>query len=487
MKVLCLDIGASSGRFIVVDYDKHHFLTDETYRFYNGMEKGANNHLIWNFSKLFDEIKKGLKISLTKYKDIASLGIDTWGVDYGILNKEGKLIGNPYAYRDFRCEKAMNSLLNRVEYQDIYLKSGIQKLSFNTVFQLHDDKLNYREIDKILLIPDLIAYFLTGIKYIELTNLSTTSLYNPVKKEIDDEILSYINVDKSIFPKLIVPGEEIGYIKDEIIKELGVYKIKVIATASHDSASAIASIPLNRKTCYISSGTWSLLGVELNKPIINELSYKNNFTNEIGYNHSIRFLKNIMGLFIIQEYRKSLIDRGINISFKEMVEQAKDVKNNDVFIDINDQMFNEPFDMENKLKKYLQLTKQKDSLSIGEMCLAIYESMAFKYLEEFKKLVDITKINYQEMYIVGGGSNVGLLNQLTSNVLNINVIEGEKEATVYGNALIQFISLNQFNDLNEARSILKNDHSYMVYKPQNHDYYIKKYLRYKEIVGRKQK
>ena len=485
MKVLCLDIGASSGRFIVVDYDNLHFITDETYRFYNGMEKGPNNHLIWNFTRLFDEIKKGLKISLTKYKDIVSLGIDTWGVDYGILNKEGKLIDNPCAYRDFRCEKAMNSLLNRIEYKDIYLKSGIQQISFNTVFQLHDDKLNFREIDKILLIPDLIAYFLTGNKYIELTNLSTTSLYNPVKKEIDDEILSYININKSIFPKLIVPGKEIGYIKDEIIKELGIYQIKVIATASHDSASAIASIPLNRETCYVSSGTWSLLGVELKEPIINELSYQNNFTNEIGYNHSIRFLKNIMGLFIIQEYRKSLIDRGINISFKEMVDQAKEVENNDVFIDINDLIFNEPFDMENKLKKYLKLTNQKDDLSIGEMCLAIYESMAFKYLEEFKKLVDITKINYKEMYIVGGGSNIALLNQLTSNILNINVIEGEKEATVYGNALIQFISLKQFSDLNEARSILKKDHSYMIYKPQNHDFYIKKYLKYKEIVGRK--
>ena len=485
MKVLCLDIGASSGRFIVVDYDNLHFITDETYRFYNGMEKGPNNHLIWNFTRLFDEIKKGLKISLTKYKDIVSLGIDTWGVDYGILNKEGKLIDNPCAYRDFRCEKAMNSLLNRIEYKDIYLKSGIQQISFNTVFQLHDDKLNFREIDKILLIPDLIAYFLTGNKYIELTNLSTTSLYNPVKKEIDDEILSYININKSIFPKLIVPGKEIGYIKDEIIKELGIYQIKVIATASHDSASAIASIPLNRETCYVSSGTWSLLGVELKEPIINELSYQNNFTNEIGYNHSIRFLKNIMGLFIIQEYRKSLIDRGINISFKEMVDQAKEVENNDVFIDINDLIFNEPFDMENKLKKYLKLTNQKDDLSIGEMCLAIYESMAFKYLEEFKKLVDITKINYKEMYIVGGGSNIALLNQLTSNILNINVIEGEKEATVYGNALIQFISLKQFSDLNEARSILKKDHSYMIYKPQNHDFYIKKYLKYKEIVRRK--
>lgn len=485
MKVLCLDIGASSGRFIVVDYDKFHFSTDETYRFYNGMEKDDNEHLIWNFSKLFDEVKKGLKISLTKYKDISSLGIDTWGVDYGIVDKNGRLESNPYAYRDIRCEKSMEDLLNNIEYKEIYKRSGIQKLSFNTIFQLYDDKLNSRNIDKILLIPDLISYYLTGNKFIELTNLSTTSLYNPIKKEIDEDLLNLIKINKNIFPKIIVPGNEVGYLKDEIVKELDIYKLKIIATASHDSASAIASIPLKKESCYISSGTWSLLGVELNEPIINELSLKNNFTNEIGYNHSIRFLKNIMGLFIIQEYRKSLIERGINISFAEMLNEAKKVKNNEIYIDINDSIFNSPFDMENKLIKYLQATNQKFELTIGEMCLAIYESMAFKYFEEFKKLVEITKIDYKEMYIVGGGSNVDLLNQLTSNILNINVIEGEKEATVFGNALIQFISLNEFKDLDEARSILKNDHSYMVYSPMDHDFYIQKYYRYKKIIRRK--
>lgn len=485
MKVLCLDIGASSGRFIVVNYDKYHFSTDETYRFYNGMEKDENEHLIWNFSKLFDEVKKGLKISLTKYKDISSLGIDTWGVDYGIVDKNGRLESNPYAYRDVRCEKSMEDLLGNIEYKEIYKRSGIQKLSFNTIFQLYDDKLNSRNIDKILLIPDLISYYLTGNEFIELTNLSTTSLYNPIKKEIDEDLLNLIKINKNIFPRIIVPGNEVGYLKDEIIKELGIYKLKIIASASHDSASAIASIPLKKESCYISSGTWSLLGVELNEPIINELSLKNNFTNEIGYNHSIRFLKNIMGLFIIQEYRKSLIERGIDVSFAEMLNEAKKVKNNEIYIDINDPIFNSPFDMENKLIKYLQATNQKFELTIGEMCLAIYESMAFKYFEEFKKLVEITNVDYKEMYIVGGGSNVDLLNQLTSNILNINVIEGEKEATVFGNALIQFISLNQFKDLDEARSILKSDHSYMVYSPMNHDFYIQKYYRYKEIIRRK--
>ena len=485
MKVLCLDIGASSGRFIVANYENLHFSIDEVYRFPNGMEKDKNGHLIWNFEKLLKEIKVGLKLSLTKHKDISSLGIDTWGVDYGVLDSSGKLINNPFAYRDYRCDDAMQKLLMKVEYKTIYEKSGIQKLPFNTIFQLYDDSVNKRELSKILLIPDLIAYFLTGKQFVELTNLSTTSLYNPIDKSIDGELLNLAMVDKKIFPELIFPGDEIGYLKDEIVKELDVYKIRVIATASHDSASAIASIPLKENCCYISSGTWSLLGVELKEPIINEISYKNNFTNEIGYNHSIRFLRNIMGLFIIQEYRKSLIQRGINVTFKEMLESAKAIKNNEVFINIDDPLFNTPFDMENKLITYLKNTKQKYDLSVGEMCLAIYESMAFKYFEEFKKLVEITKQEYKELVIVGGGSNVDLLNQLTSNILNIDVVEGEKEATVYGNALIQFIKLNEFKDLNEARAYLKKDHSYMVYHPQNHDFYLKKYSQYKEITERK--
>ncbi len=485
MRVLCLDIGASSGRFIVVTYENAHFNTDEVYRFPNAMEKDNNGHLIWNFRKLFNEIKKGLKLSLEKYKDISSLGIDTWGVDYGVLDNNGLLTKNPFAYRDYRCDEAMSKLLDKIKYKKIYERSGIQKLAFNTLFQLYDDNLSKRDVNKILLIPDLIAYFLTDKKCIELTNLSTTSLYNPIKKEIDDELLKLAMVDKKIFPELVLPGEEIGYLKDEIVKELGVYKIKVIATASHDSASAIASIPLKENSCYISSGTWSLLGVELKEPIIDELSYKNNFTNEIGYNHSIRFLKNIMGLFIIQEYRKSLIDRGINITFKEMLESAKATKNNEIFINIDDPLFSTPFDMETKLITYLKNTKQKYELTIGEMCLAIYESMAFKYFEEFKKLIEITKKDYKELVIVGGGSNVDLLNQLTSNILNIDVIEGEKEATVYGNALIQFIKLDVFKNLDEARAFLKKDHSYMVYHPQDHEFYLKKYSRYKEITERK--
>ena len=483
MKVLCIDIGASSGRFIVVDYEKSHFSIDEIYRFYNGMDKDSSNHLIWDFNRLFDEIKKGLKISLSKYDDILSLGIDTWGVDYGRMVND-KLIFNPYAYRDERCLKSMNDLLKDIDYKNIYFKSGIQKLPFNTIFQLYSDKENNNKLDEILLIPDLIIYYLTGKKYCELTNLSTTSLYNPINRCIDQDLLSYSGFNKNIFPSLINPGEEIGYLKEDIVKELGIYNIKVIASTSHDTASAIASIPLSKNSLYLSSGTWSLLGTELINPIINEKSYEYNFTNEIGYNHSVRFLKNIMGLFIIQEYRKSLINKGINIEFKDMLSESKKIKNNEIYIDIDDKLFETPFDMENKIITYLKKTNQKYDLSIGEICRSIYESMAFKYLEEFNKLKEVTKLEYTELFIVGGGANIDLLNKLTANILNIDVIEGEKEATVYGNALVQFIYHQEFKDLFDARSKLKDDHQYKVYHPENHEFYINKYQKYKEIIRR---
>lgn len=485
MKVLCLDIGASSGRFIVVEFINNNFIFDETYRFYNGMEYDKDKHLIWNFSSLWNEIKKGLQISLKKYSDIKSIGIDTWAVDYGRLDKNNNLISEPYAYRDERCLKSLNKFLSNNSYYDIYKYSGIQKLPFNTIFQLDDDIENNRELNSILLIPDLIAYYLTGEKYTELTNLSTTALYNPVSKEIDANILKLMNINKNIFSKLIYPSKKIGNLKEELVKELDIYNIEVISVGSHDSASAIASIPLDNKSCYLSSGTRSLLGVELTNPLINEEAYKNNFTNEIGLEHSVRFLKNIMGLFIVQEYRKDLIKEGNNISFASMLEEAKKVNDNNVYIDVDDELFSTPFDMKNKIIKYLKNTNQKYDLTVGETTRMIYESLAFKYKVQFEKLKEITKLDVKKLYIVGGGANIVLLNQLTADILNVDVIEGEKEGTVVGNSLAQFIYFKEFKDLKDARNKLKESRNYKVYKPNNNDYVNQKYKDYLNTIERK--
>ena len=486
MKVLCLDIGASSGRFIVVSLNHKIFHHEETYRFKNGM-KEENNHLVWDFDYLFKEILNGLKISINKYKDIETLGIDTWGVDYGIINKKSnQLVSNPLAYRDLRCEKARNKLLKVINYRKIYEITGIQSLPFNTIFQLFDDNSKLNESLEILLIPDLIAYYLTGKKYLELTNLSTTGLYNPQKREIDQSLLDLIKIKKEVFAPIINPSSLIGPIKEELLKELDIkHTINVIAVPSHDSASAIASIKLDAKSLYISSGTWSLLGVELKEPIINKLSYKNNFTNEIGINHTIRFLKNIMGLFIIQEYKKDLEKEYPNISFQDLLDMATKCNDSDCYIDVNDELFQTPFDMKNKIIKYLELTKQNTDLSIGQIVLMIYESIAFKYKEEFIKLKEITQVEYDELVIIGGGNNATLLNQLSANILNIKVSLGESEATIFGNALAQFIYLKEIEDINEGRMSLAKSSDKVSYLPQDVTKYSKKEKDYLRIIKRR--
>ena len=486
MKVLCLDIGASSGRFIVVSLNHNIFHHEETYRFKNEM-KEQNNHLVWDFNYLFKEILNGLKISLNKYKDIKTLGIDTWGVDYGIINRDtNELISNPLAYRDNRCQDAKDRLLKTINYKKIYSKTGIQLLPFNTIFQLFDDNSKLKDSLDVLLMPDLIAFYLTGKKNLELTNLSTTGLYNPCKKEIDESLLSLIGVKKSVFSSIINPSSLIGMIKEDILKEINIdHEIDVIAVPSHDSASAIASIKLNKSSFYISSGTWSLLGVEVKEPIISNLSYKYNFTNEIGINHSVRFLKNIMGLFIIQEYKKDLEKEYPNITFQDMLDMALKCNDSNCYIDVNDPLFQTPFNMKNKIFKYLELTKQKLDLSIGQIVLMIYESIAFKYKQELNKLKEITNINYDELFIVGGGINATLLNQLSANILNIKVVLGESEATVFGNALSRVIYLKEIKDINEGRIALADSKKEVVYLPKDVDKYLNKEKDYLKIIKRR--
>lgn len=482
MQVLSIDIGASSGRFIVVDYDNiKGFSYKETFRFGNGMSK-IDNHLRRNFSELMENIYKGLSVTFKEFRKIKSIGVDTWGVDYGAL-RNGELITPPIGYRDSRCKNAATDLLKRIDYSYIYERSGIQFLNFNTLFQLYDDKvLNKLDYDTFLLIPDLINYYLTGEKFIELTNLSTTALYNPVKKEIDEELLKLCNVKKESIPKIIYPSKKVGSLRKDIIKKYDLYPCDVVSVGSHDTASAVASLSLNKNMAYLSSGTWSLLGIELDEPLINEETYKANFTNEIGLEHRVRFLKNIMGLFIIQELKKDFMKENPDITFGDIHSEAMKVDDNKIFIDVNASDFQEPGNMLEKYYNYLKKTNQYQKLTIGQIARSIYESMAFKYLEEFKKLGKIVNKKLLGICAMGGGINATLLNQLIANVLNVNVYLGLSEATIFGNALAQFIYLKEFKNLNQAREELNKFTPNIVYKPQNVELYRCKYIHYKKIL-----
>lgn len=483
MKVLSIDIGASSGRFIVTDYDGNKFEKIETFRFLNEM-KYIDGHERWDFNHLFEEIKKGLRKTLSEFDDIKTIGVDTWAVDYGLL-KDNKLEFNPIAYRDDRNENAKNDLLTKLGgYNKIYKETGIQLLAFNTVFQLYDDVKNDKKFDKFLLIPDLINYFLTGNQFIELTNLSTTAIYNPIKKTISEEIINTIGLKEEQIPELIYPSCLVGKLKNEfkVNKES---EIEVISVGSHDTASAVASVELDNNTCYLSSGTWSLLGVENDEPIINELSYKYNFTNEIGLEHKVRFLKNIMGLFIIQEIRKDYneLDNKKH-SFQEFNDEATKVTNNDIYVDVDDELFSKPRDMLNKYYSYLKKTNQyKGDMTLGEVARSIYESMAFKYVGSLKSLEELINRKINKMIVIGGGNQAKLLNQLIANSLNTDVETGENEATVAGNALAQFIYLKEFKDLKEAREALNKNLKKEIYKPEEIEKFKNKYKKYLEVIS----
>ena len=485
MKALSIDIGASSGRCIVIEYKNGEFFKNETYRFLNGMVN-IHDSLRWNIKHILKEVTNGIIESLKKYPDIETIGVDTWGCDYVLIDdKKEDIIELPYAYRDKRNIEASNKLLKKVDYFKIYSKTGIQFLPFNTIFQLYVDSLNKKEFDSFLMIPDVINFYLTGNKYLEVTNLSTTSLYNPKTKEIDLDLLKLIKVDPNKFPPIIQPFSKVGKLRKDLFKDFDVSNIDVVSGA-HDTASAIASITLSSDSCYLSSGTWSLLGIELNEPLITIEGYKANFTNEVGLNNTIRYLKNIMGLFIIQELRKDLLKVDPLITFEKMNNLASEVNDNDIFIDIDDELFNTPDNMLNKFYEYLRKTNQETNLEIKNIIRIIYESMAFKYLIEFKKLKEITKKEINKIYVVGGGSNATLLNQLIANTLNIEVITLDSEGSALGNALAQFIYKGIFANLTEARNAL-NKSNYLKmkrYYPKDIDLYQDKFNKYLKIINR---
>lgn len=475
MKVLTIDLGATSGRLMIVSLINAQIQYEEIHRFDN-IILNENEELRWDFSNIMKNVRLGLKKAFTMHKDIASIGIDTWGVDYGIIDKNGNLLANPRCYRDMGTNKIIDEVLSKVSYEEIYQETGIQKLSFNTIFQLYLDQNILKNASKILLIPDLIAYFLTGSQRLELTNCSTTALYNPQEKKISDKLLKAIGVSKDIFAEMIYPGQTYGMLKSEYLTT-GQKSIPVISVCSHDTASAVAATSVNRNCLFLSSGTWSLMGAELDLPVINEKSLALNFSNEIGINHSVRFLKNIMGMFMINEVRKDFKNQGHEIKINDIATLVNQVKENNTYLDPDDPMFMTPTNMVNKIGCYLKKTHQEQVLDAGSIMKMIYESMALKYRYVFTNISKFSGLKFDEIVVVGGGNQSNILNQYTANALGIKVRKGCIEATVVGNAIVQFIAHKQIKDVHEARKIVLNSIKEEVFNPEdNWDYKYQEFL-----------
>lgn len=446
---LAVDIGASSGRHILFHKDNNTIKMEEIYRFENRMEK-RDGHLFWNIDKLFGEIISGMRMCKEAGKCPVSMSIDTWAVDYVLLDNEGNVLSDVYGYRDMRTEGIDKEVYNIISEKELYERTGIQKQKFNTIYQLMADKKYRPEIlekaESFLMLPDYFAYMLTGVKASEYTNATSTQLVDADKKTWDYELIKRLGFPEKIFMPITVPGNSLGKLKD-IIADMAGFSCEVIQCATHDTASAVMAMP-NEGGLYISSGTWSLMGVENDKPLLNEEDRKENFTNEGGYDYKFRYLKNIMGLWMIQTVRH---ETGDKYSFGELAYMAKECQSIDSIIDVNDDIFLAPDNMIEAIRNSCSDTGQKVPNDIAEISKVIYMSLARCYEKTLGIIERNTGKHYNSINIIGGGCQNDYLNRLTAAATGRRVYAGPVEATAIGNALVQMIKAGEFESLSEAR------------------------------------
>jgi rhamnulokinase len=471
-KFVAIDLGAESGRVIVGDLSKMEII----YRFPNHLAR-VKDSLFWDILGIFNEIKKGLKEAFKKYPNqIVSIGIDTWGVDYGLLDDDGDLLGNPYHYRDQRTDNIMEEVFRIIPKKEIFTETGIQFMQLNTIYQIYSFAKKKPQIFKntkyFLTIPDLLNYWLTGIIKNEYSITTTTQLYNPMKKDWSTKILDKLGLKKEIFGEIIMPGTKIGKLLPAIAWEIGAdSEVVIIAPACHDTGSAVAAVPGedNIHYAYISSGTWSLIGIESSKPIINEKSFKFNFTNEGSADGGFRFLKNVTGFWILQECKKFWDEKVKSYSYDELTEIALKYGPANFRIDPDDSKFLKPGliddNMPDRIKAYCQETGQKVPESPAEITRGIIESLADKYTKTIKMIEEITGKSIQEIHIIGGGSRNSLLCKMVAKATGRSVFAGPVEATALGNLMIQAKSMGKIKSMVEGRKIIGKSFDIKKYSP----------------------
>lgn len=460
---IAVDIGASSGRVILAQQSDGLDL-QEVHRFKNGFEQ-VDDHDRWNITELIKQIFIGLEKVKALGVESATLGIDTWAVDYCLIDQSGQLLAQPISYRDKRTKDAMAQVFEKIPAETIYDKTGIQFLNFNTLYQLYvEERELLAQADKILLIPDYIAYVLTGKIVGEVSNVSTTQLLNLGQRDYDSNLLEALQLTKDKFPTLVETGQSLGKVKSEYYVHYDLPKIEVIAVATHDTASAVVGVPATSGNwAYLSSGTWSLIGVENHEPLASQEAYQANYTNEWGAYQTYRFLKNITGMWCVQEIAR-LYD--YRYSFREMAEQARQVEPFQQTIDVNDERFTNPANMIEEIQAACREKGEPVPETVGELVMCVYSSLAKVYAREWQELERLTGRSLDKLHIVGGGSNVALLNQLTANSIGKPVLAGPGEATAIGNILVQMISKGTFTDLADSRNWLAKSINLTTYYPE---------------------
>lgn len=459
---LAIDIGASSGRHMLASMKDGKMQLEEVYRFPNGMDD-KNGTLCWNVERLFTEIKNGLKKCKEIGKLPVSMAIDTWGVDYVLLDKDDRILGDTVGYRDSRTEGMDEKVYEVIPQDELYARTGIQKQIFNTVYQLMAVKESHPEYleqaESILMIPDYFHFLLTGVKKNEYTNATTGQLVSPKTNDWDYEMIDMLGYNSKMFRPVSMPGTVVGEFTEEVQKEVG-FNCIVVLPATHDTGSAVLAVPTNDDDAvYISSGTWSLMGIERKEADCSMESMKANFTNEGGYDHRFRYLKNIMGLWMIQSVKKEFAE---DLSFAQICEMASKETISSI-VDCNDDCFLAPKSMIKAVQDFCRRTGQQVPETVGEISSVIYNSLAKCYGDTVKEIEEITGKKYSTIYVVGGGSNAGYLNELTAKYTGKKVSAGPSEATAIGNVIVQMLHDGVFKDLPEARTCVRESFDVVMY------------------------
>ena len=459
---LAIDIGASSGRHMLASMKDGKMQLEEVYRFPNGMDD-KNGTLCWNVERLFTEIKNGLKKCKEIGKLPVSMAIDTWGVDYVLLDKDDRILGDTVGYRDSRTEGMDEKVYEVIPQDELYARTGIQKQIFNTVYQLMAVKESHPEYleqaESILMIPDYFHFLLTGVKKNEYTNATTGQLVSPKTNDWDYEMIDMLGYNSKMFRPVSMPGTVVGEFTEEVQKEVG-FNCTVVLPATHDTGSAVLAVPTNDDDAvYISSGTWSLMGIERKEADCSMESMKANFTNEGGYDHRFRYLKNIMGLWMIQSVKKEFAE---DLSFAQICEMASKETIPSI-VDCNDDCFLAPKSMIKAVQDFCSRTGQQVPETVGEISSVIYNSLAKCYGDTVQEIEEITGKKYSTIYVVGGGSNAGYLNELTAKYTGKKVSAGPSEATAIGNVIVQMLHDGIFKDLPEARTCVRESFDIVMY------------------------
>jgi rhamnulokinase/L-fuculokinase len=481
---ISVDLGASSGRVMLGRWDGHALGLDELHRFSNDPVR-VNGTLYWDMLRLLHEIKQGLSKAAQRGA-VASIGIDTWGVDFALLNRQGQMLANPVHYRDDRTDSVPEAVAQLIPPRALYEETGLQALPFNTVYQLYalrrQDPDLLARAHQLLFLPDLLGYFLTGQAVTELSIARTSQLLNVHTLRWSEEVFGPLDLPRGMFAKLVPAGTTLGTLLPEVQAETGLGPVPVISVCGHDTQSAVCAVPSKEdKFVFLSSGTWSLLGTELDEPIVSDLSFRHNITNEGGAGKT-RFLKNITGLWLIQESRRWYNRQCGNYGYADLERLALEAPAFQRFINPDDPLFAGPGNIPQRIHDFCAKTGQPVPQSVGETVRCIYESLALKYRATLEKLQDCTGTSYPCLHVIGGGVKDTLLCQMTASACGIPVLAGPAEATVLGSIAVQMIARNELADLTEARRAIANSTQVQKYTPEEEAAWTEAYRSFTDVA-----